>query len=269
MVTARSNRTAKSSSTPAPYTGFDGQYIDGSWRKGSLGTTSIDKDPYSGDVVAEIIECNQSDLDEAYRSAAKAQVAWAATAPATRAAVMLQAVSVMDARHAEITDWIVRESGGTRLKAEAEFQSARWITLEAASFPNRVEGKILATDEPGKESRAYRAPLGVIGVISPWNMPMYLSQRSVAPALALGNGVVAKPAPDTPIAGGLLIAKIFEEAGLPPGLLNIVNGPTDQIGDAFTLHPIPRLISFTGSSPVGRRIGSLAMTAPQDQACCA
>jgi len=263
MVSTESNLTGTSSPTPAPYKGFDGQYIGGNWRPGSLGTKSIDKDPYSGEVVAEIIECDLTDLDEAYRTAAKAQITWSSAAPAARAAVMLRAVSIMDARHAEITDWLIREAGGTRLKAEAEFQSVRWITLEAATFPNRVEGRILASDEPGKESRSYRLPLGVIGVISPWNMPMYLSQRSIAPALALGNAVVTKPAPDTPITGGLLIAKIFEEAGLPQGLLNIVNGPTDQIGDAFTLHPIPKMISFTGSSPVGRRIGSLAMTAPQ------
>jgi aldehyde dehydrogenase (NAD+) len=249
--------------TPAPYQRFDGQYIGGRWRTGSLGTKSIDKDPYSEEVLAEIVECNRTDLDEAYLTAAKAQSDWSSAAPAARAAVMLPALSIMDARHAEITDWLIRESGGTRLKAEAEFQSVRWITLEAATFPNRVEGGILANDEPGKESRSYRVPLGVIGVISPWNMPMYLSQRSIAPALALGNAVVTKPAPDTPVTGGLLIAKIFEEAGLPPGLLNIINGPTDEIGDAFTLHPIPKMISFTGSSPVGRHIGSLAMTGPQ------
>jgi aldehyde dehydrogenase (NAD+) len=248
---------------PVTYSGFDGQYIGGRWRPGSLGTKSIDKDPYSGEVVAEIVEANRADLNEAYVVAAKAQIDWSSAAPAARAAIMLRAVSIMDARHAEITDWLIRESGGTRLKAEAEFQSVRWITLESATFPNRVEGRILANDEPGKESRAYRAPLGVIGVISPWNMPMYLSQRSIAPALALGNAVVTKPAPDTPVTGGLLIAKIFEEAGLPPGLLNIINGPTDEIGDAFTLHPIPKMISFTGSSPVGRHIGSLAMTGPQ------
>ncbi len=257
------NSRVAESPTPERYEGFDGQYIGGSWRPGGIGTKAIDRDPYSGEVIAEIIEGDHTDLDEAYRAAATAQVAWAAAAPAARAAIMLRAVAIINARHSEITDWLTRESGGTRAKAEAEFQSVRWITLEAASFPNRVESKILAIDELGKESRAYRVPLGVIGVISPWNFPMYLSQRSIAPALALGNAVVVKPAPDTPITGGLLIAKIFEEAGLPEGLLNIVNGPTDQIGDAFTLHPIPKLISFTGSTAVGRRIGSLAMTGPQ------
>jgi aldehyde dehydrogenase (NAD+) len=148
MDNAGTGPTGNALPKPAPYKGFDGQYINGSWRAGSLGSKSTDNDPYSGEVLAEIIECNQSDLDEAYRTAAKAQTGWAATAPAARAAVMLRAVSILDARHDEITDWIVRESGGTRLKAEAEFQSTRWITLEAASFPNRVEGRILATDEP-------------------------------------------------------------------------------------------------------------------------
>ena len=182
MVSAESNLTGTSSPTLAPYNGFDGQYIGGSWRQGSLGTKSIDKDPYSGEVVAEIIECNQTDLDEAYRTAAKAQITWSSAAPAARAAVMLRAVSIMDARHAEIIDWLIRESGGTRLKAEAEFQSVRWITLEAATFPNRVEGRILASDELGKESRSYSLPLGVIGVISPWNIRcIFLSAQSRPP----------------------------------------------------------------------------------------
>jgi delta 1-pyrroline-5-carboxylate dehydrogenase len=97
----------------------------------------------------------------------------------------------------------------------------------------------------------------------PWNFPMFLSHRSIAPALALGNAAVVKPAAETPVTGGLLLAKIYEEAGLPPGLLNVVIGPISEIGDLFTTHPIPRLISFTGSTRVGRHIGALAMQAPQ------
>jgi aldehyde dehydrogenase (NAD+) len=100
-------------------------------------------------------------------------------------------------------------------------------------------------DVPGKESRVYRRP---IGVISPWNWPMYLTHRSVAAAFAVGNGVVVKPADDTPVTGGLLMAAVLEEAGLPPGLLNVVVGSVDEIGDAFTLHSVPRFISFTGST---------------------
>ena len=152
----------------------------------------------------------------------------------------------MEARRDEIVDWLIREAGSTTVKAELEWQFVHAVTLEAASFPHRVEGRILPLDEPGKESRAYRQPLGVIGVISPWNFPMYLSHRSVGPALALGNAVVIKPAEDTPVTGALLLAKIYEEAGLPPGLLNVVIGPIGEIGDEFTLHPVPSFISFTG-----------------------
>lgn len=133
------------------------------------------------------------------------------------------------------------------------------ITREAASFPSRMEGRILSSDIPGKEGRVYRKPVGVVGVISPWNFPLNLSNRSVAPALALGNAVVLKPATDTPVTGGLLLAKIYEEAGLPPGLLNIIVGSGSEIGDSFVCHPIPRFISFTGSTPVGRKIAQNAI----------
>ncbi|HYZ23280.1 MAG TPA: aldehyde dehydrogenase family protein [Rhodopila sp.] len=242
----------------APYQGFDRQYIDGGWCSGRHGGVQIVTNSYSGVTLAETIMANQSDLDDAYQAAAKAQVSWAARLPAERAAVMLRAAAIMEARHSEIVDWLVRESGSTRVKAELEWQFVRAVTLDAASFPHRMERKLLPLDEAGKKSRAYRQPLGVIGVISPWNFPMYLSHRSIGPALALGNAVVVKPAEDTPITGGLLIAKIYEEAGLPPGLLNVVIGPISEIGDAFTLHPVPRLISFTGSTRVGRHIGALA-----------
>ncbi len=263
MATAISTGTeTQKQSAPKRYAGFDGQFIGGSWRAGKEGSKEIDSDPYSGDVLTEIVQADKSDLDEAYRAAAKAQVSWAAAAPAERAAVMLRSLDIMKARHDEIIDWLVRESGSTLAKAELELQFVYAVTAEAASFPHRVAGQVLPLDEAGKESYAYRQPLRVIGVISPWNFPMYLSHRSIGPALALGNAVVVKPAEDTPVTGALLLAKIYEEAGLPSGLLNVVIGPITQIGDEFTLHPVPRLISFTGSTRVGRHIGQLAMTGP-------
>lgn len=270
MTTAVSDRvggpqtkpTSTSPATPRRYSGFDAQYIAGQWRPGRQGGKRIDTDPYSGETLVEIPMANVEDLDEAYQSAAKAQVSWAGLMPAERAAIMLSSLAIMEARRQEIVDWLVRESGSTIYKAQLEWQYLHAITREAATFPYRVNGHILPIDEPWKESRSYRQPLGVIGVISPWNFPAYLSHRSIGPALALGNGVVVKPAADTPVTGGLLIAKIYEEAGLPPGLLNVVVGPVQEIGDAFTLHPIPRLISFTGSTKVGRRVGELAMSGP-------
>src|SRR5690554_7545937 len=128
----------------------------------------------------------------------------------TCALPIFRAVSIFDQRKDEIIDWLIRESGSTRLKAMVEWGSARAITQEAASMPARAHGYTMASDIPGKENLVYRRPLGVVGVISPWNFPLHLSQRSVAPALALGNAVVIKPASDTPVTGGLLLARIFE-----------------------------------------------------------
>jgi aldehyde dehydrogenase (NAD+) len=107
----------------------------------------------------------------------------------------------------------------------------------------------------------YRKPVGVVGVISPWNWPMQLTNRSLAMALAVGNAVVVKPASDTPVTGGLLLARLFEEAGLPAGVLSVLVGSGSEIGDAFVTHAAPRVISFTGSTPVGRRIAKLTAEA--------
>ncbi len=107
------------------------------------------------------------------------------------------------------------------------------MTLEAATFPSRAEGSLAPTDIRGKESRVYREPVGVVGMISPWNLPTHLSSRSIAPAMALGNAVVLKPSSETPVTGGLLLAKIYEEAGLPPGVLNVIIARGPAIGDAF------------------------------------
>jgi aldehyde dehydrogenase (NAD+) len=246
---------------PSRYSGFDGQFIGGSWRPGRRGKNLKDADPYTGETIAEIALANMNDLDEAYQAAETAQPAWAESLPEIREKVMLRSAEIMQTRHDEIIDWLVREAGSTRIKAEVEWQMLYGITLEAATFCRRLSGRILPINEPGKESRAYRQPIGVIGVISPWNFPIYLAHRTVGPALALGNAVVVKPSHDTPITGGLLLGNIYEEAGLPPGLLNVVIGSSSEIGQAFVQHDVPGLISFTGSTSVGQQIADQAMTA--------
>lgn len=241
---------------------FTGQFIAGKWRPGSASTVLQDRNPFDQSLLTEIVQANKDDLNSAYIAAAEAQYEWASLLPAERAAIFFRAVAIIEERHIEIVDWLISESGSTRLKAEMEWSAVRSTTLAAASMPYRVHGQILPADITGKENRVYRSPLGVIGVISPWNLPMHLSNRSVAPALALGNSAVLKPADDTPVTGGLLLAKIYEEAGLPSGVLNVVIGEVSELGDAFTLHPVPRFISFTGSTQVGRHIGKLAVTGP-------
>lgn len=232
--------------------------IAGKWREGASGRRLEVTNPFSGQKLLDIAMASKADLDEAYLAAAMAQPDWAAKGPGERAAVMHRAVAIFDARRDEIIDWLVRESGSTRIKAAIEWGSARAITLEAAGMPSRSHGRVLASDVPNKQSLVYRQPLGVVGVISPWNFPLHLSIRSVAPALALGNAVVVKPASDTPVTGGLLLARIFEEAGVPPGVLSVLVGAGSEIGDAFVEHPVPAFISFTGSTDVGRGIGRIA-----------
>lgn len=234
------------------------QPIAGQWRTGRAERSLDVIDPFTQEQLLSLPMANRDDLDEAYRAAQQAQTAWSAMGPTARGDIMRRAVAIFDERKDEIISWIIRESGSTRIKAEIEWASARAITLESASLPGRVHGRILPSDVPGKESRVYRMPLGVVGVISPWNFPLHLSARSVSPALALGNAVVIKPASDTPVTGGLLLAHIFEEAGLPAGVLSVLVGAGSDIGDAFVEHPVPSFISFTGSTPVGRNIGRIA-----------
>ena len=227
------------SASPRPYDGLDRLFIAGAWRDGASGETAQDVNPYNQEVLSAHVLANRADVDEAYTAAERAQREWAAAAPAERAAVLRRAVELFDARHDELVGWVQRESGSIRAKAEFEVGAARNITEEAASFPYRMHGEIFPSDTPHKENRVYRQPLGVVGVISPWNFPMNLSNRSVATALACGNAVVLKPASDTPVTGGLLLAKIYEEAGLPEGLLSVLAGRGSEIGDYFVGTPSP------------------------------
>jgi aldehyde dehydrogenase (NAD+) len=249
---------AESVFAPSPYTGFENQYMNGVWMPGHSGKARKDINPYSSKVLLDIPLAAQRDVDQAYEAARVAQPPWACMRPHVRSDMLRAVVSILEDRYDEIVTWLVKESGSTRIKAEYEWDLVYGITKEASSLPYRVHGRITPIDDPGKESRVYRQPVGVIGVISPWNFPMYLSQRAVAPALALGNSVVLKPSIDTPVSGGLLLAKIYEEAGLPPGVLNVVVGESAEIGEAFVMHPVARVISFTGSTEVGRQVAAKA-----------
>ncbi|WP_458070853.1 aldehyde dehydrogenase family protein [Rhodanobacter sp. BL-MT-08] len=244
----------------ARYDHFDKQSIGGENVEGrGKGTTKV-SDPFTGLTLCEIHDASIADVDAAFNAAKLSQKSWEKRTPAERGRVLLNAANIMDARKEEIIVWLIRESGSTRIKARLEWQAVRDMMVQFSALPYQATGEILPSDVPGKENRVYRRPLGVVSVISPWNWPLHLTTRSVAPALALGNSVVIKPAGETPITGGLLLARIFQEAGLPDGVLNVVVGHSSEIGDAFVLHPDSPFISFTGSSAVGRRIGSLAVT---------
>ncbi|WP_030262550.1 aldehyde dehydrogenase family protein [Streptomyces sp. NRRL B-24484] len=240
------------------FTELSQQYIDGQWRPGSGSWDIVDINPYDGEKLAAITVATADEVDRAYRAAQRAQRTWAATNPYTRRLVFERALRLIEDREQEITDTIIAELGGTRLKAAFEISLSKDMLRECMQLSLRAEGRILPSPVDGKENRLYRLPVGVVGVISPFNFPLFLSLKAVAPALALGNGVVLKPHQDAPITGGTLIAKLFEDAGLPAGLLNVVLTDIAEIGDAFIEHPVPKVIAFTGSDSVGRHVATVA-----------
>ena len=240
------------------YGNWNKQYIGGTFVEGSSSTVYKNENPYNGEVLATIRLATRGDVDAAYKAAQKAQPEWENTPAAVKAQVMEKAAQLIAERREEIVQVLMEESGSSAFKANLEVDLCIGLIKEASTFPFRMRAEIVPSVIPGKENRIYQAPLGVVGIISPWNFPMYLSMRSVAVALAVGNAVVLKPDIQTYISGGLIIADVFEKAGLPKGVFNVIVADLAEIGDAIIEHPIPRLISFTGSSAAGKHIAKVA-----------
>ena len=235
---------------------WTGKIFTGSWTAAQGGTVAS-TEPATGHTLAEVGLAGQADVAAAAELALAAQPAWAATPGHERAALMRRAARVLEDNREEFETWLVREGGAVPGKAAFEVSLVLGELWEAAALPTQPWGHLLATAEPGRESVAQRLPLGVVGVISPWNFPQILSVRAVAPALALGNAVILKPDLHTAVSGGVLIARLFEEAGLPAGVLHVLPGGAEA-GSALALDPNVSMISFTGSTTVGREVGAAA-----------
>jgi benzaldehyde dehydrogenase (NAD) len=227
----------------------------GGWIESDGGTIAI-KEPATGIAMGEVGNASPADIREAAARAKSAQAGWAAHPLPARAPIFRKAAQFLENNADAVKEWIVRETGSVPAKAAVELKVAVGELYEAAAMVTQPRGLILPS-EHNVTSLARRVPHGVVGVISPFNFPMILSIRAVAPALAVGNAVVLKPDPQTPVSGGLIIARAFEEAGLPPGVLNVLPGGADA-GQALVADPDIAMISFTGSTAVGRRIGALA-----------
>jgi benzaldehyde dehydrogenase (NAD) len=226
------------------------------WVTAQGGVLTCDE-PATGETLAEVGLANAADVAAATSAARAAQPEWAATPGPERAALLRRAARILEDGHEEFETWLVREGGAIPGKAAFEVQLVLAELWEAAALPTQPWGLLLPPSEAGRESIARRVPLGVVGVISPWNFPQILSVRAVAPALALGNAVVLKPDVQTAVAGGVLIARLFEVAGLPDGVLHVLPGGAEA-GAALTEDPNVAMISFTGSTAVGRSVGETA-----------
>ena len=188
-------------------------------------------EPATGSVLTRVGMATPEDVTEAAKRARAAQAGWVALPYEQRAAIFRKAATIIERESEGMTQWIVRETGCIPPKAGVELHMAVGILNEAAGMITQPSGLVLPS-AGGRISLARRVPHGVVGVISPFNFPLILSIRAVAPALAAGNTLVLKPDPHTPITGGYLIARVFEEAGLPKDCLQVLPGGAD-VGQAM------------------------------------
>jgi len=235
---------------------WQGKIYSSGWT-GAHGGTLESVEPATGDVLAHTGLADADDIAAAARAARSAQPEWAAVPGPQRAALIRRAGRILEESRAEFEQWLVREGGAVPGKATFEVDLVLGELWEAAALPTQPWGHLLPTSEPGRQSVARRVPLGVVGVISPWNFPLILSMRAVAPALALGNAVILKPDVQTAVSGGVLVARLFELAGLPDGLLHVLPGGAGP-GAALAENPDVAMIAFTGSTAVGRLVGEAA-----------
>jgi len=233
-------------------------YINGEWV--GKDQAFADYNPANGAVWAEIPNGTREDAKAAIAAAAAAQTEWAALPHQQRAGYLLKAADVLEKRRTDFADALVEEGGGWIGKAMFESGYTPGIFRAAAAAVYQMTGEILPSDH-GKLSMVVRQPLGVVSVISPWNFPLLLSSRGLAVALAVGNCVVLKPSEETPVAGGILIAELFEEVQLPKGVFNVVTCSRDnvaEVGDEMVVNPRVGAVSFTGSTAVGRQVAAKA-----------
>ncbi|WP_295560747.1 aldehyde dehydrogenase family protein, partial [uncultured Sphingomonas sp.] len=233
---------------------LNGRFFDGHWIEGSQGYDVLE--PATGAVLARAASVDTATVTKTATAARAAQQGWAAATADVRAGIFVQAAALARVHAEEIVTWTMRESGSVRAKAEFELAITIKAIELAAAMPHQAQGLVLPS-EPGRLSLARRRPLGVVGVIAPFNFPLYLAMRAVAPALAVGNAVVLKPDPRTAICGGLVIARLFELAGLPAGVLSVLPGG-GEAGAALCADPNVAMIQFTGSTGAGRKVGEAA-----------
>ncbi len=233
-------------------------FIDGSWRDGSDGSTFAVEDPATTDTIAEVASATPEDATAAVSAAAAAQDGWAATPPRERAELLRSAWEAMQDHRQELAELIVAESGKPMSDATGEVDYAaeflRWNSEEAV----RIRGEVGVAPAGDKRILVHHVPVGVVVMVTPWNFPAAMLTRKLAPALAAGNTVVAKPAAATPLTS-LALADLFDEVGFPAGTINVTPaGDSGAWFDAATSHTATRMISFTGSTEVGRQLLEVA-----------
>jgi betaine-aldehyde dehydrogenase len=235
-----------------------GQLIDGRRVAGSSGTTLDVSDPSTGEVISRVGLAAGADVDAAVAAARRAFPGWAAAPPAERSAALHRLAGLLDARAETLAETETRQTGKPiRLSTGFDVPG----TVDNAAFfsgaVRHLEGQATAEYSPDHTSSVRREPIGVVGSIAPWNYPLQMAGWKILPAIAAGNTIVLKPAEITPLTT-LLLAEACIEAGIPAGVVNVVTGTGPEAGEALVSHPGVDMVSFTGSTPTGRRVMTLA-----------
>src|SRR5712671_4093085 len=236
-------------------------YIGGRWVGASSGRTFDDVEPYSGRLFARAAAGGRPEARAAIEAAAEAFPAWAATTPAEKARLFFAAAEIVKRRRAEIAQLLARETGSTILFASFQQELVIQTLEQAAGWVYLPQGEVLQSNIAGSNSIGIRRPLGVVACFTPWNGANILAWRAVLSPLAAGNTVVVKPSELAPVSAGLIVAEIAEEAGFPPGVINVVThapGAAGSVADEVFDNPHVRCINLIGGVKTARLLAERA-----------
>lgn len=228
-------------------------YVNGEWIEANETTDVIN--PATGESIIKVPLSSQEDVDQAVKAAKAAQKEWALVPAPMRAEVLFEVGRIMKEKKEHLSKLLTMENGKVLEEARGEVQEGIDMAYYMAGEGRRLFGQTTNAELKDKFAMSVRAPIGVVGLITPWNFPIAIATWKSFPAIVAGNAVVWKPATETPLMANELM-KIFIEAGLPKGVLNVVFGSGGTVGDALVNHKDIRVISFTGSNDTGRRIAA-------------
>jgi vanillin dehydrogenase len=229
-------------------------YINGRMIEAEPAAMAPVVNPANGKAFSKVFMARPEHMTRAIDAAYAVKDVWGNTLPSERELILIRAADVLESMRDEVVDLLIEEGGATFGKSQFEVTYVVGVLRSAAGECRRIMGQTIPCDIPGRISMAIRRPLGVVGGIAPFNFPLILATKKVAFALAAGNTFVLKPSEETSLIG-LKIAEIFDKAGLPPGVLNVVPGDGPTLGEAMYSDPRVKAILFTGSTAVGRQIG--------------
>ncbi len=228
-------------------------YLNGKWVSSHSGKTFASYNPANGELIGTLQLSDAQDVNDGVDAAQNAFEKWRKYPAPKRAELLYRVSEILRARKQAMGELLTREMGKVLPEALGDVQEAIDMAMYMAGEGRRLNGLLVPSELPSKWAMAVRDPLGVVAAITPWNFPIAIPAWKMFPALVCGNTVIWKPASDTPVLATRMI-EIYEEAGFPPGVVNLITGGGGVVGDGLVAHPQVRLVTFTGSTDIGRDV---------------